>query len=222
MELENIKQIWTEVSEKLDRNWRLNLELIRNTNLDKAKNKLRGLIWVKGITLGFYVVTAILFLSFAIVNWQVPHIAGSGMILALWAGAICVASIHELELLNNLNYEDPINVMQKKLSKIKLTFIRYLRLGVWIIPLYFVFIILLIKVLWGVDIVAVGDRTWILSNVVISVVVFLPFAVWAHFKLSPENVHTKWMNRLLQGNGSQISDAIQLLDDIERFETEQN
>ncbi len=219
MELTELRELWNQVNEKLDRNWQLNLELIRRTNLDQVKNKIRRLIWINALTLSFYLLWAVLFGIFAVKNWTHPSVAVSGGLLAVWAITICAASIHELELLTTINYAQPIQVLQKKLGHIKLLIIRYLRLGIWIFPLYFVFIILMFWIFWGIDIVASGDPAWITGNVLVSVLVFLPLSIWAHFKLSPKNADTKWMNALLQGNGSQITDALHLIKEIEEFES---
>ena len=37
-------------------------------------------------------------------------------------------------------------------------------------------------------------------------------------KLAPKNADKKWMDRLLRSNGSQITDAIAFLKEIEDFE----
>ena len=220
MELAELKSIWNQINEKLDRNWQLNMELIRRTNLNKVKTKMRRQIWINGLTLTFYMFWALLFIIFVIKNWYVPYVALAGAILGVWTLAICAASIHELELITSLDYAQPINELQKKLSRIKLLMIRYLRLGVWIFPLYFVFIVLMFWMFWGIDIITMGDQTWIIGNVIISIIVFLPLSIWAHSKLSAKNAHTKWMNALLRGNGNQIVEALKLIEEIEVFEKE--
>ncbi len=221
MRLEDLQKTWASLDKKIERNWKLNLEIIRRSNLDKVKNKMNNLIWVKAATLAFYFLFSILFLMFSVNNWEVIHMAATGIVFAIWTISICVATIHELQLITNLDYSTPIPEMQKRLSAIRLMIIRYLRLGVWIAPLYFGFIILLFKLVWNIDIVAVGNQTWIASNFILSIGVFVPFAIWAHFKLSPKNAEKRWMNALLRGNGSQIVSALALTEEIERFEKEQ-
>jgi len=76
-------------------------------------------------------------------------------------------------------------------------------------------------VLLGIDIVAIGDQNWIWTNVLLSILVFLPLTIWGHFKLSPKNANTKWMQAFLKGNGSQITDAMIFLEEIKKFEEEQ-
>ncbi|MEQ9440391.1 MAG: hypothetical protein RIG62_15155 [Cyclobacteriaceae bacterium] len=218
IELENLRTIWTGIDQKLDRNWKLNLKVIRQTNLNQVRRKMTQLIWVKGFTLAFYLLFTLLFAGFAVANWPIPHLVATGALFALWTLAVSVASIHELALVRSLDYAEPVTVLQKKLGQLRLTIISYLRLGVWVLPLNFGFIILFFKVLWGVDIVAVGDPAWMIGNIIFSIVVFVPLSLWLHRKLSPENAYKPWMNRVLGGNGSQITGALAFLKEIEKFE----
>ncbi len=219
--LENLQHAWAAIDQKLDRNWKLNLEIIRRSNLDRVRNKLSQLIWVKGLLLALCLVFAVLFVIFTINNWQIVHMAITGIVLSVWMLAASIATIHELQLISSLDYSKPIPDMQRRLGKIRLVIIRYLRVGIWISPLYFSFIILFFKVAWNVDIVAVGDQAWIISNLILSIGVFLPLTIWAHFKLSTKNAEKNWMNVLLRGNGSQVTAAIHLIREIEEFEEEE-
>lgn len=221
MEKQDVNSLWNTLEIKLDRNWKLNLELIRRTNLDRIKKKMSGLTWVVGITLAFYGIATLYFISFTANNLTSPFVALSGIILAIWTLSISIASIHELELISRVDYAKPIVDVQKNLNKLKLAIIRYFRLGVWILPFSFVFIIVFFKVLFNLDIAAEADRNWIIWNQVIIIGLFLPFTIWAHRKLSPQNADKEWMNKLLKGNGSQVNDAIVLLKEIEEFEKEE-
>lgn len=51
MNMEELKHIWKEQEKKIDRNWKLNVEMLRNTNLDKAESKINSLTWITAITL---------------------------------------------------------------------------------------------------------------------------------------------------------------------------
>ena len=216
--LQNVEKLWSELNEKMDRNWKLNLEILKTANLDKARRKLRHLIFINSLTLIFYGIFAILFAIFAVRNWDVLHYAITGIVLATWTTLVCAAAIHEVELLTGIDYSKPIPDLQKRLIKMKLTSIKYMRLAVWIFPLNFAFIILFFKFLFGVDIVAIADQSWLIGNLIFSAVFFVPLAIWAHRKLSPENAHKPWINALLRGNGSQITEAAGYLSEIEAFE----
>jgi len=217
--LEEIKLLWNTYEQKLDRNYKLNLELLKRTNLDKAKNKIRKLTWMTGITLAFYVMVTFFLVVFAIGNISSISVAVSSGILALWTLLISIAAIHELELISRMDYSAPVAELQKRMSHLKLIIIRYLRLGVWIFPLYMVFVVMFFKVIFGIDIVANADTGWLLWQLPV-MLLFTLGAIWAQKKLSPKNAEKPWMNKLLSGNGSQITEALSLLDEIEQFEKE--
>ncbi len=220
MELAEIKNIWQAYEKKLDRNYQLNLELLKRTNLDKSKSKIRKLTWMTGITLAFYIVVTFCLVVFTIANISSPGIAISSGVLALWTLLICIAAVHELELISQMDYAAPVAELQKRLSHLRLVIIRYLRLGVWIFPLYMVFVVMFFKIIFGIDIMANADTGWLLGQIPV-ILLFVAGAIWAHRKLSPKNAEKPWMNKLLSGNGSQITEALALLKEIEKFEEEE-
>jgi len=219
-EIEALKQAWSGLEQKLNKNWKLNMALLRTTKLDTAKRKMHNLIWKKSVTLGFYGLFTFLFISYALSRWPVPHQVITGVVLAIWSLSFTITSAKELNLILSIDYSQAIPLVQRQLIEVKMAIIRYLRLGVWILPLYFSFVILFFDVILGVDIVERGEQTWLISNLLFSVVVFIPVALWIHHKLGPRNAGKKWMNSLLLGNGSQINDALMFLDDIKTYEDE--
>lgn len=50
---------------------------------------------------------------------------------------------------------------------------------------------------------------------------FIGLALFIHHQLSSKNMDKKWLNWLLQGNGSQIGEALGFLKEIEEFEKEE-
>ncbi|REE05659.1 hypothetical protein [Marinoscillum furvescens] len=220
MEIDQLKLYWKQYDEKLDRNWKLNMHLLRTTNTSKARNELNKLTWVIGITLAFYVLATYYFVHFTIGGWPSPYLVGSGAILSIWTLIISVGCVHELELISRIDFSEPVATVQGKLLRLKLIIIRYLRLVVWIFPFFMAFIAWFFKALFGIDIMLHADPTWLWSNVAIGVLVFLPFSIWAHRKLSPKNANKPWMNKLIIGNGSQINKALEFIGEIDEFDKE--
>ncbi len=221
-EFAQIMESWHAINQRLDRNWRLNLEVIRKANLDKARKKISSLIWVAGITVAFYLIAGSALMHFAYEHLASPLVAGSAVILTVWCIIVASGAIHELVLLGKIDYNRPILQLQKDLLEIKLTIIRYLRVVVWILPSSFVFIPIFFSVLFGVDITEHAPMDWIIWNLVICIFLFAPASYWLSRKLSPKNVDKKWMNKVLKGSGSQIDDAIVFLREIEEFEQEES
>lgn len=219
-EIELIMQNWSSISKKLDQNWRLNFELLRKTNLDKARNKVTRLIWVTAVTLAFYTFCLFGLTKFAVANWSEPLLAASGLILAFWCLVICIGAVHELELMSRLQYDKPILELQKDLAKIRVVIVKYLRILVWLLPNSFVFIPLTFKGLFGFNILEQAPMDWVLWNIAISIAIFAPVSYFLWVKLNPKQIDEKWLRILFQGSGSQLNDAIVFLEEIEEFEAE--
>jgi len=217
MDLDDLKQAWQKQEKQLKNSWQLNLELLRTINLDKAKSRMDSLTRITAITLAFYLGSALLFAFFAVQNMGKLQFVLSGGLLAFWSGLIATGSMQQLGLIAQIDYSEPIPVLQKKLETLKLVILKYLRLGVWILPFFMVFVVVGFKALLGIDIITVGDTKWLIVQAIISIA-FIPLTIWLYKKLSPENIDKKWMNTLLKGAGSQISEALECIKKIEQFE----
>ena len=218
MELDKLQNMWQTLDQKLDRNWQLNLSLIRRANLDKAMRKMKGLTWVTSLSLAFYAIVASYFIHLTIQNWTSPFLAGSCGIVAGWSLFITYAAIRELKLILELDYSKPILEVQKQLVQVRLAILRYLRVLVWMLPFSFVFVVLFFKLLFGIDITAEAPLDWILWNIAICLVLFAPLSFWLYKKLNPKHAEEEWIYKFLKGSGSQISDAISFLKEIDTFE----
>jgi len=217
MELDDLKNLWREQEKQLQENWALNFQLLRTLNLDKAKSRLKSLTRVTVAMLIFYICAALYFIYFAIEYGSEPQFAIAGGILSIWAISIAGGAMHQLDRIADIDYSEPIPVLQRKLESLKLIVLRYIRLGAWITPFYFSFIIVGFKSLFGVDIIMVGDPTWLTVQAGITLA-FIPLTIWIYRKLSPRNISAAWMEKVLKGNGSQITEALKFLEEIERFE----
>lgn len=213
----DIHQLWSQLDAKIERNWQLNLALVKAGKLEKAARRLKQLVWVKASGL----VVALLFLAFvlrmAVLNWQVLSLALAGLVLSIWTVAIIATTVHELILVRQIDFAAPVMSLQKDLSKLRLLIIRYLRIGLWIVPLHLAFII---SFFYGINIniISIAQPNWLIAQLVFSLLIGLPFAYWAHFKLVPQNANKPWMNKLLLGNGSQVYDALAILEEIKGLE----
>ena len=131
MELSELKSTWLAYEKKLDRTWKLNLQLLRTTNLDKAKSKIKRLTWIVGTTLVFYLILSLFLLFFAIQHIMTPHMAAAGIVLTVWALAIAIGAMQQLALISRLDYAAPVTTLQKKLESLRLIILKYFRLAIW-------------------------------------------------------------------------------------------
>ena len=217
-DLNNIQQLWSIHEKKLLQQWNINVDLLRKINIDKIERKMNRFIRIKVITLGFYILVAFLFIGFVGSSWPDPYLVISGFLLSLWAFSICYTSMQELKMSLAIDYADTVPGLQKHLLKLRSNIINFLRIVVWVLPLHLAFVIVFFDLVFGIHIVQVGNQTWLITQLLISVIVMIPLAIWLHKKLVPENADKKWMYNLLRGNGSQIIDSIQILEEIRNAE----
>ncbi len=220
MELDELKQTWDEHVRKLDRVLRLNLQSLKGAKLDKTQSALgrframRVFEMLTGIAvlipLGFYISHRL-----AVLTLSVPALIFAASVLVPVVG-----SIRQLILLGQIDYAEPVTVIQRKLEEIKLNYLRSIRWPVLMLPLYMVYIALGFNVLFGVDILARGDRTFLWVNLIVSLI-FLAPAIWVFRNLSFSNIGNPVIRVLVHGaGGKQMIAAMEFLKALREFEAE--
>jgi hypothetical protein len=220
-DITNIKAIWAKQEEKLERNWKLNLEVLKKVNIASAGLKMKSLIWLNSITLAFYQMTTWYFVYFTVAHWTKQHYAVAGLLLALWSAMISYGAMKQLQLILKIDYAGAVADVQKNLQLVKVSILHYLRLGLMVIPLNMAFIVLFFELIFSIDIMEVADQNWLIWQAIFSAATIIP-SIWIYKKLSPKNMNKKWINWLLQGYGSQVNDAIEFIGEIDNFEKDKN
>lgn len=213
----NIQQMWNSHEKQLEQQWNFNAELLKRINLDKAKRKTNQMIWVKAITLAFYSLACAWLLHFSITHLAEPTLTVPGFVLAFWTLLVCFASMRELQLIVSLDYSAPLPKLQNQLLQLRTNIIHFFRLGAWALPLHLAFSSVIANVFFGIDLLQVTEVNWLIAQIVFSCLVLLPLAIWIHTKLVATNATKKWMHILLRGNGNQITEALELLAEVEEL-----
>ena len=220
MELDELKQTWTEHARKLDRILSLNLQGLKTAQLDKTKSALgrfkafRLFEMLVGIFLlipfGFYIAKRI----------SVPTLVIPAFILAASFLLPVIDNIRQLILLGKISYADPVTTIQRELEEIKLHFLRSFRMPVLMLPLYMVYIVVGFNLLFGVDILAHSDATFLWVNLLVSLIFVAP-AAWILRNLSFKNIDNPVIRALVHGSGGkQMLAALEFLKALQEFEDE--
>jgi hypothetical protein len=220
MDLSNLQQTWKRLEDKLEKSNRLNLELLRKVNLDRAQNKLKNLVWQQAITIAFYLLAGSYFIHFSATHLENWHYVIAGGILAAWSFIASASAIHQLQLILTIDYSMPVLQLQKRLISIKTTIIKNLRIAVWVLPFYMAFVVWISELFFGIDFIAITDTSALSWNFILSGLL-IPVVWWMHRKLNPKNADKKWLNWLLQGSGSQVNEALEFLKEIDEFVEEE-
>lgn len=214
IDINNIQNTWSNHEEKLEKSIQMNLEILRKINIKSARSKMTGLILINVLTLIFYQMVMWYLIYFTATHWSEIQFLISGTLLVTWAGIISYGAIKQLKLIYEIDYAGPVTVVQKQLQKVKIAIVHFLRMALMILPFHMAFIIVISELFLNVDLVKVADPVWMIAQ---TLILIIP-TIWIYRNLSPKNVNKKWVNWLLQGNGSQINNAQKFIKEIERFE----
>jgi hypothetical protein len=220
MELDELKQTWTEHAHKLDRILNLNLHGLKQAQLDKTRSALDRF---KTFRL-FEII-----LGFALLVWSGSYIADHIAVLTLAIPAVIFAvfllvavigNIRQLVLLRQISYADPVATIQRKLEEMKLHFLQTIKLMVFMLPLYMVYVVLGLNLAFGWDLLAHADKMFLWANLLVSLIFIAP-AVWVYRQLSTKDIENPVIRALVHGSGGkQMTAALEFLKALHAFEGE--
>ena len=223
MELHDLQQMWNDHDKKLDKTLRLNMELLRKINFDKARFRIRSLFIIKLVEMVLMMFTFNYLLSFIIKYFTSPQfslpalIIEAAIILYFITDIRMLATIHHLQLKNN---DEAIAPLQKSAATLKLLIARAKGYALFLIPCYPVLMIVIGKIFLNIDFTNAALKGYFISNVVAGALL-LPFFIWIFRELNQKEITKNWVKKLLPGSGWYlVNDAVSFLNEIERFEGE--
>jgi len=223
MELEELKTLWNAYDKKLDKSLQLNLQLLRKLNFEKMASKARTIVIYKIIEIIIWVTMVGYLLNFSIKYFEQPGFSIPAVITIALLVAAIISDIRMLMITTQLqtDYDAPVSSLQKKVHKLKLIILGYVKWSILGLPLYPVFLILAGKIFINVDFWSAKHYTYLMSNIVVGACL-LPGFVWLYIRLSKAEITPVWIKNLLIGSGfNQAAAAQQFLDEIDRFEKEE-
>jgi hypothetical protein len=136
MELDELKQAWQSLDRQLQQQKRINLELLTETRLRKAK---AGLRWLQALSVGQVLVGLVMTVfcaRFWIAHMDAPALLLSGIVLHVYGVAMIIAGVMEMLLLVRTDYAAQVITIQKYLTLLRQWRIRTRRwfgLAQWIL-----------------------------------------------------------------------------------------
>lgn len=222
MNLDELKQPWNEHARKLDHLLSLNFQAIKTAQLDKTRSALDRA--KKFLLFELFLGIALLIAggSYVANHFSVPTLAIPALIFAASVLVAVIGDIRELGLLGEISYADPVTTIQKKLERTKLHFLRTLKLMVLMLPLYMVYVVLGLNLIFGWDILAHGNPAFLWVNFVFSAILIAPTA-WLFRNLNFENARNPVIRVLVSGSGGkEMIAAMEFLKTVQDFESDQN
>jgi hypothetical protein len=219
MELDELKQPWTEHARKLDRILSLNLQGLKTAELDTTKSALDRfkMFRVFEILVGFAVL--LWAGSYIADHIAAPTLAVPALVLAASVLVAVIGNVHQLVLLGQISYAEPVATIQKKLEEMKLHFLRTIRLMAFMLPLYMVYVVIGLNLVFGWDVLAHSDKMFLWANLLVSLIFIAP-AVWVFRNLSLKNIGNPVIRVLVHGSGGkQMIAALEFLKALQDFES---
>jgi hypothetical protein len=222
MELDELKQTWSEHARKLDRILSLNLQGLKIAQLDKTRSALGRFKAFRLREMVVGILVLVLLGSYIADHISVPTLAIPAFIVFASFLVPVIANIRQLILLGRISYADPVTTIQGKLEEIKLHYLRSFRLPVLMLPLYMAYVVVAFNLFFGVDVLAHANAAFLWVNLAVSLIFVAP-AVWVLRNLSFKNTDNPIIRALVHGNGGkQIVAALEFLKALQEFEEEQN
>lgn len=219
MEQIEIINLWKKSESLLQENRILNLKLLKEIKLDKAKSSLKGLLFLPISTLVCYTILGFYAMYFAIANSQHWYFTFSGAVVAFFSFWLVGSSIKQLKLILSIDYSKAVIHIQKKLAKLKASVVQNFRIVAWLLPFGPFVGIFFFKVVFNINVMTLLNFNMIISFGITTVLLEV-VSLMLLKALHPKNANSKWLNWLLKGSGSQVNEALQYLNAIEQFQTE--
>lgn len=220
MKDEELSELLKTFDRKLNRSIDFNLKIAQEAQIKKSVFALRNLRYYsifEVIVAGF----AMIFLgNFIYENFGNLSLTLSGLILDIFAVIANSGAVRQLILISEFEVASNVIDSQQILARLQTHNITYLRLAILQFPFFLAYLVVGFKAIFNVDIWAVGNKNWLLSNIIFGVFL-LPVSIWIYRQINVENLHRKWVKSLVEfSGGEKISEAMEFLDEIEKFRNE--
>jgi hypothetical protein len=222
MELDALKEKWAEHDRKLDVSIRLNRQLLMAANMNLVRSPLRRLAFFVGLGALIGLIGPVILGQFIYQHWAEPRFVLPAVVLHVWVIANLAASIRQIAMALQLDYDKPIAVIQKQLESLRVLRIRITQWAlltgqvVWWIP----FLIVALKGFWDVDAYKVFGTAFLLANLAVGLAI-IPLAIWVSRKFRDRMGRSPVMQRLMKElAGYNLNAATGFLATLSEFENE--
>lgn len=218
MELDDLKTAWQTLNATLARQNDLNLALLRERRLERARHLLRPLAWGQALQMAAGVLLALVSAAFWVRHRAVPHLLVTGLLLHAYGIALILFGARVRALIGRLNFGGPVLELQRRLAELRRF---YGWGGLWIGLPWWVLWLPLVEMaftgLFGADLYLHAGDTFLPLNLALGSLGWIATLVLAGWARRHPSLGPKFL-RVLEG--SSLTRAQRLLDELESFERE--
>lgn len=221
MELDDLKQRWTELDRKLDTAIHMNTHFLQAALHGKAETALKRLSRWLWVGLGVNVVAALWLGSFMADHIRQPRFWLPAVGLHLCVIALIIVSIYELLALSKVDYGAPIVCIQRRLESLRVLRIRSTKWTLLVSPLLWTpLFVVMLKSFFDVDVYAHFSTAWLAANLLFGVLV-IPVVIWISRRYADRLERSPLLQRLLRDiAGRNLITAIEYLRSLAQFDEE--
>ena len=119
MELDEMKLVWQALDRRLEQQYTLNLQLLRDSRLDKLRRGLRPLAWGQAVQMLIGIAGLLVLAPIWIAHRHNMPVLVSGVIVHLYCiGLIVIGALVQARIAG-INYSAPVLVIQRQLSSLR-------------------------------------------------------------------------------------------------------
>lgn len=222
MDLDILKEKWAEQDRKLDSIIRLNRRLLMAANMNRMQSPLRRFSLFTGMGAFLGLITLMILGRFIYTHLAEPRFALPAVCLHVWVIAYVAASIRQMAMALQIDYNKPIALIQKQIEALRALRLRVIRWAlltgqlVWWIP----FLVVVLKGLWDVDAYKMLSVRFLVTNVAMGLAL-IPSAIWVSRKFADRMDRSPAVQRFMRElAGYNITAASDFLATLSEFELE--
>lgn len=218
MELDELKATWQALDRRLQRHDAINLQLLRDRKLEKARSSLRLLLGGQIVQILFGACFILLGISAWLLYREASHLLIAGVLVHLYGITMIAMAGISIAMVARIDYSAPVLDIQKRLAAVRRFRVVYgtaIGLAWWLL---WIPVLMALAGLVAVDLYAMAPSV-IWGGIAIGAVGLLAsiwFIRWSHH---PRRARFgKWLDDEAAGGG--IRKAQRILDEIAEFEHE--
>lgn len=215
MELSELKSIWQAYDTKLEKSLKLNLHCLEMIQSQKVKSKLKPLLWLRIAEIILHSIVIIWLAGFLVKNISAFQYVLSASAIILFFAIAFANGIKQVILLKEIDNNDDILTIQKKLALLQSHIADYIRIVFLCMPTYLAYPIIFFKVVGNFDIVSNFSHNWWLTQLAFTIVL-IPICIWLYSQVNYRNIYKGWVRYIIEKSaGARISKAMELMKDID-------
>jgi hypothetical protein len=165
MELDELKQAWQTLDQRLQQQTALQAQWLRDKGIDKMKTSLRPLLWGQIVSVLFGLCMLLLAIDVWPSHRDVPHLLAAGIVVHVYGIATIIAGGIVCGMIAGIDHAAPVLQLQQRLARLRKAYIiggMCVGLPWWV--LWVPFIMVLAMSVAGIDIYAIARSNGPLHN----------------------------------------------------------